>query len=123
MRIVLIDDDELTRETLQEVLESAGYEVDAAPEGGAGLARCKEQSPDLVITDLIMPGKEGMETIVELRRDFPAVPIIAISGGSRIGPGSYLHTAVKLGASSGLEKPFSPGMLLDVVQTTLNLQP
>ncbi len=78
-----------------------------------------EQEADLIITDLIMPDKEGLETIMELRRDFPEVKIIAISGGRRVGPDEYLYMAKIMGAHLTLLKPFEQEELLPAVQELL----
>lgn len=91
--ILIIDDDDQIREMLRQMLERAGYEVTDAPNGKVAMKLYREQPADLIITDLIMPGKEGIETIIELRRDFPEVKIIAISGGGRIAPRDYLAMA------------------------------
>jgi len=80
-RILLIDDDAPVRRTLRKMLERQGYEVEEAPDGKAGLTLYQENPADLIITDLIMPEMEGIETIMELRRRFPDVKIIAMSGG------------------------------------------
>ena len=82
-RILIIDDDKQMREMLKQTLERAGYAVIEAQNGLEGVAVYREQHVDVVITDLIMPGKDGMETIIELKREFPDVRIIAVSGGSR----------------------------------------
>jgi len=98
------------------MLEHAGYEVVEAPDGREGLRLYREKRPQLVITDIIMPNKEGLETILDLRREYPQVKILAISGGGRIGPESYLDIAEGFGADRILTKPFNHGELLEVVQ-------
>jgi len=90
---------------LRETLQKAGYEVDSAADGLQGLDSLRNQPVDLIITDLIMPEKEGLETIMDLRREFPAVPIVAVSGGGRSGPESNLEMARRLGARSSFQKP------------------
>jgi DNA-binding response OmpR family regulator len=106
-KILLIDDDAEIRLTLRLVLERAGYQVTVAPDGKEGLRRYHEEKVDLVITDIFMPEKEGLETIMEIRRESPATPIIAISGGWRIGSDEVLRIAERLGAIRTLSKPFS----------------
>jgi len=115
-RILIIDDDDQVRKMLRLSLNAAGFDVVEAQDGKAAM-KLFHQDPlvDLVITDLIMPQKEGIETIIELRRDFPKVPIIAISGGGRIDPNDYLVLAEKLGAQITLEKPFSRKDIIDAV--------
>jgi len=106
-KILVIDDDKNIRSLLRDFLERDGYEVMEAENGKVGLKLFRENGADLVITDLIMPEKEGMETIRELRRDFSDVKIIAISGGGTIGPETYLQMARKMGADRVFEKPFN----------------
>ena len=106
-RILIIDDDAAMRGSLAPTLERLGHEVSSAPDGKAGVARATEKAPDLVITDLIMPEKEGLETIMELRALYPRLKIIAMSGGGRLSNEDYLHLAKRFGASVTLAKPFS----------------
>jgi len=121
MALVLIIEDEADiRSLYRRVLEHAGYQVVEAPDGDVGIAFYRERHPDLVITDIIMPEKEGIETIMELRRDFPEVKIIAISGGGQaMDPTTYLQLAKGLGAAMTLAKPFSKQELLDAVHEVL----
>jgi len=116
-RILVIDDSAEMRDTMGLMLKSAGYEVDLAANGIQG-AKLQQDSPaDLIITDLLMPGKAGLETIIEFRRDFPQVPVIAMSGTPR--SGFYLMMADRLGAAKTIEKPFQPKELLTAVQDVL----
>lgn len=110
-RILLIDDDELLREVMARCLAQAGYCVEQAANGREGIARMRANMADLVITDLVMPEMEGIETITKLHRDFPGLPVIAMSGAAKRSP-SYLMLAKKLGAIDTLLKPFSPDELL-----------
>ena len=119
-RILIIEDDELVRDTLRDMLETAGHEVLEAADGGQGLATYRENPADVVITDIIMPDKEGVETIIELRRDYPDVKIIAISGGGRIGTTSFLELAREFGAQHAFGKPFQPEKLLSAIQDCLS---
>jgi len=118
-RILVIDDEELTRFTMREILEGAGHEVVEAENGNQGLSVQKDQPCDLVITDIIMPEKEGVETIIEMKRDFPSVPIIAISGGGRTRNLDFLKLARQYGARIILAKPFSESELIDAVNDCL----
>jgi DNA-binding response OmpR family regulator len=118
-RILVIDDDEQIRALLSQMLERAGYQVVEAANGDEGLRLFRTQSADLVITDLIMPEKEGIETILELRREFPQVQVIAISGGGKYNPRDYLPIARQLGACATISKPFSRQEILDAVQAAL----
>jgi CheY-like chemotaxis protein len=106
-RIILIEDDEALRPMLVKMIERLGHEVRSEPDGKAGLGQVRVWEPDLVITDMIMPGQEGAETIFKLRREYPGVKIIAMSGGGRLGGADYLALAKKLGVATTLSKPFS----------------
>lgn len=118
-RILLIDDDEAVRLVLRTSLELMGHEVEVAGNGREGLGKALAEKFDLVITDLIMPEKEGIETIQELRRRRPALKIIAMSGGGRGNAADYLPLAGLLGASRTLAKPFSHEDLARAVQEVL----
>ena len=115
-KILVIDDEEQMRDMLQGLLEQRGYEVVVAPNGKVGARLCTEEQIGVVITDLLMPEMDGIETIMALKREFPDVKIIAISGGGRIGPEDYLKMANSLGAQYTLKKPFSTKELLEAVK-------
>ncbi len=117
--ILIIDDDVEILEIYREILQREGYDVLAASDGAQGIKLCRDQEVDLVITDIIMPEKEGLETIMELRRDLPDVKIIAMSGGGQIGAEEYLPLAEKLGAQHTLDKPFTPKELLEAIRGIL----
>ena len=119
--ILVIDDDRQVLNVVQEMLRMDGHKVGTAEDGDIALALFREQPFDLVITDLIMPEKEGLETIAEIRAIKQDVPIIAMSGGGRIGPMDYLDTAKYIGASSTLAKPFTRNELSKAVNDLLNL--
>jgi DNA-binding response OmpR family regulator len=117
--ILVIDDDEQLRKVLRQSLEREGYEVLDAPDGNKGMKLYREHGADLIITDLIMPDKEGLETINEARRNFPQVKIIAISGGGSGSAAEYLHLAKKFGADITLQKPFERKEFLDAIEHLL----
>ncbi len=117
--ILVVDDEEQMRSIIRQLLENAGYSVMEAPDGKVALWLFKEMPADLIITDIIMPEKEGLETIMELKRDFPKVKIIAISGGGQGSPGQYLSIAKKMGADHTLTKPFEKEELLKAVKNLL----
>jgi len=119
MRILVIDDDEQMRVLLQQAMQWAGFEVVTAENGRQGQQLFEEQPADLIITDLIMPEQEGLETIRILKQGYPAVKIIAISGGGRIGPEAYLPAAMELGADRIFTKPFDVKELISAVQELL----
>ncbi len=118
-RILIIDDDEQFLRMLMQIFERNGYEVLGASDGEDGIALFRKKNADLIITDIIMPGKEGLETIAELKRDFPDVKIIAISGGGRLRPDDYLNIAVGFGASRTFTKPIDRKELLAAVEELL----
>jgi len=118
--ILVIDDDAIVRRTLQEILESEGFQVTSAENGRQGIAAFDRRRPDLVITDIIMPDQEGIETIIHLRKVWPQGPIIAISGGGRIGNVDFLQMAERIGADAILSKPFEPEELLALVTRCLD---
>jgi DNA-binding NtrC family response regulator len=119
-RILVIDDDTQMREMLRKVLERAGYEVEDAADGKIGTKIHRQEPVDLVVTDLIMPEKEGIETIREFRRDFPQLKIIAISGGGRIGANGYLSMAKTMGAHRIFSKPFDLKTFSETVKELLD---
>ena len=119
-RILLIDDESAVRALIKEALSEAGYVVLEAANGKEGLECYRNSRTDLVITDLIMPEKEGIETIMELCHDFPDVKIIAISGGSKFDSQSNLRMAQMLGAKNVLAKPFNIADLVEVVREVLD---
>jgi|ERR1700694_4305764 len=118
-RILLIDDDELFRNMLRATLEQLGYIVTEARDGQEGIALHQLRPADLVITDLIMPGKEGLETIHELRRLQPGLKIIAMSGGGRVPAADFLHIAKKMGAARVFTKPFANEAMATVIAELL----
>ena len=118
-RILVIDYDPRIVNLLQQTLEAGGYEVAGACDGNQGMRLFRENPADLVIVDLIMPEKEGMETIQELRGDFPETKIIVISGGGRMRPDPLLSAAKSLGADRAFLKPFYPSEILVAVREML----
>ena len=117
--ILIIDDEDQPRRMLQQVLIRAGYDVVEARDGNQGLQLFRTSPTDLIITDILMPEKEGLETIIDLRREFPAVKIIAISGGGRTGNLNFLEVAKRLGAQRTLQKPFELQEMLAAVRDLL----
>jgi CheY-like chemotaxis protein len=119
--ILVIDDDKLMCLALAKILISAGYNVVQASDGEEGLKLYRSQDFDLVITDLIMPDKEGIQIIRELRKENSSIRIIAMSAGGRGGATDYLKWARLMGAKQCLSKPIKREDLLDAVQTVLAL--
>ncbi len=119
-KILVFDDEPSILLMLKKMLEKAGHEVDIALNGRLGMELFKKNKPDLLITDILMPEKEGLETILELRRLYPELKIIAISGGGRIGPDGYLPSAKLFGADMIFPKPLVQKEFLQAVSTLLN---
>lgn len=119
-RILVIDDNNEFRGLFREILEKAGYEVTEAADGDEGILSYREKPADLVITDIIMPGKEGLETMIELRREFPDIKIIAMSGGGFEEPETYLEGAKLLGgAIQAFTKPFPMDSMIKAIKQIL----
>src|SRR5688572_12189200 len=114
-RILLIDDDEPFRGMLRMMLTQLGHEVREARDGKEGIASYVREGADLVITDIVMPEKEGLETIMELRRKHGAKKIIAMSGGGHMAPSDYLRIARQMGATRIIEKPFASESIIAAV--------
>ena len=118
-RILVMDDDVTFRKMLRKILEREGYETIEAEDGKEGMRLFRAAPADLVITDILMPEQEGIETIQELKRDFAGVKIIAISGGGRLDPEEYLRAAEQFGAARTLSKPFDREELLGAIRELL----
>jgi CheY-like chemotaxis protein len=119
IRILLVDDDDMSRGAIHKMLERAGYAVESTRDGGEVIRMYAEQAADLVITDLIMPDKDGLEIIQDLRKLNPKVRILAISGGGRVDANEYLAVARKFGAVEVLSKPFTKDELRKAVNAAL----
>jgi DNA-binding response OmpR family regulator len=123
MKVLIIDDEEAVRVLMQDTLCLDGHQVLVARDGVWGLRMLREQRPQIVITDIIMPEQEGLGTIRMMRREYPEVKIIAISGGGRVGNVDLLEAATSLGADDALAKPFLPDDLLNKVNRLAMGQP
>jgi DNA-binding response OmpR family regulator len=106
-RILVIEDDEAMCKHLQDLLVYFGYEVRTALDGLVGLDVVKTWQPDLVILDVFLPHKDGFEILLEIRRDYPAMKVLAISGKEHLIYGKSIKFAEKLGANRTLRKPFT----------------
>jgi CheY-like chemotaxis protein len=122
-RILVVDDEEPARFTIRDMLESAGHEVDEATNGNEAISSQSANPFHLIITDIIMPEKGGMKTIIELKRDYPDLKIIAITGGGQTKDLDFVCTILKraygFGADKILAKPFSKEQLLERVNDCL----
>jgi CheY-like chemotaxis protein len=118
-RILVVDDEATIRDLLRDLLTLEGHDVRTAEDGRSAVRLVAAQPVDLIITDIFMPAQEGLETIMQLRRDHPDVPIVAMSGGGSTGQLDYLRDALNLGAVGGLSKPFSTADVLGAVSDAL----
>ncbi|MGY3448813.1 response regulator [Bradyrhizobium sp. USDA 4353] len=122
-KILVVDDDPVMQLTIQRVLERDGHVVTAAGDGQKALSRFNEESFDLVVLDIFMPGMDGLEAMRLILKRSPSVPIIMTSGRpqtpSSVAEPDYLTMATKLGAVSALPKPFKPATLLTMVSDCL----
>lgn len=117
--ILIIDDEDDFRAMLTQMLQMAGYAVTAASDGMQGMKEFEKQHPDLVVTDIFMPEKEGLSTIIDAKKADPAVKIIAMSGGGRVWNMDALPVALNLGADAVLYKPFHQEEFLRLVSQLL----
>lgn len=114
-RVLVIDDEALARELIRRILEKEGYEIAEAVNGEQGVESFKGRPCDLVITDLVMPVKDGINTILEIRQLVPDLPILAVSGGGAIAKERYLNAAGYIDGVTTLAKPFTRQQLIDAV--------
>jgi len=118
-RILVVDDDHFLRGALRVVLEAAGYTVTEAADGETGLRLYREQGADLLLVDLFMPQRDGLEVIRALRAAIPRPKIVAMSGGGRNGDLDVLKVAAAFGAARTFRKPFEPRELLAAIHDLL----
>jgi len=121
-KILVIDDDPSILTMLKKMLEKAGHEVDSANNGSEGLDKIECCPPDLLVTDIVMPEKEGIELIFYLRKRNPGLKIIAISGGGRFNYEGYLTSAKFLGADLVFQKPLVHKEFVQAVSDLMNSQ-
>jgi DNA-binding NtrC family response regulator len=117
--VLIIEDNPVVRESLELILRSAGIDAVTASNGQEGMNLFRLRWPRVVVTDIIMPAQDGIETILQIRREAPETKIIAISGGGSVGNSDFLEIAIKLGAHVALAKPFAPAAFIDAVRTCL----
>ncbi len=118
-KILIIDDESSVIKMLSKLLERNNYEVISATDGNKGVRLFKEHNPDIIITDLIMPEKEGLEMIREIKQLKSDAKIIAISGGGANDPKMYLSLAAKFGAARTLTKPIDTKLLISTIEELL----
>lgn len=114
--ILVIDDEQPIRESLELLLSIKGYRVATACDGREGLEAIESVRPQLVITDIVMPGTDGIEAIVEIKARDPAVKVIAMSGGGSIDGRDCLAVAGELGVDACIDKPFRAEVLLEAIE-------
>ena len=119
--VLIVEDDKELREMLKMSLLRSGFTVLEAENGKEAITHFKPSLTDLVVTDLIMPEEDGLKVVIKLRELKPSIKIIAISGGGKVGPGSYLNLAKALGADAIYSKPFSINELIAKIQELLNV--
>lgn len=117
--VCVIDDDPLVRAAVTSILTADGYTVVEAKDGDAGLAMIAQQDPALIITDIMMPNRDGIETIRDAKLRFPATPILVMSGSAVDARMDFLGFARKLGADAHIKKPFEPAAFLQQVHALL----
>jgi CheY-like chemotaxis protein len=117
--ILVVDDDEAFRRSLRLLLELDGFTVTTAENGVRGLQAFRNQNPDIVLVDIMMPKLGGMETIRQMRRERPGAKVIAMSGGARAGGLDFAAATRELGAVAALEKPFDPAALASLLRDLL----
>ncbi len=117
--ILIIDDEVSLRSLLKDIFEYVNYEVHVACNGKEGVESYRRITTDIVLTDIFMPEKDGLETIREIKKDFPEAKIIAMSGGSKGGE-DFFHIARTFGAIDCIRKPFKPDDIIKVVNSTLD---
>jgi DNA-binding response OmpR family regulator len=117
--ILIADDDPLVRAAYKSALERRGYQVLLADDGNGAVELIEQQTIDLVLLDILMPNKEGLETLIELKRRFPDITIFVMSGGGTRSSHDFLSVASKFGADAVLRKPFSPQSLFDLIDAKI----
>lgn len=117
--ILLIDDEPAVRLGFEQFLKGSGYRVTSAADGREGMRLLRQQNPDLIITDIMMPEMDGLEILIEIKKQHPNIPVIAISGGMKIRPISFLPQAKSFGASRVFTKPVNLPELLAAIQDLL----
>lgn len=122
IKVLVIDDERIVRDILKRWLEREGFKVEAAENGRVGIQMQRDEPADVVVCDLIMPEQEGMETISQFRKEFPAVGVIAISGGGQLDPAAYLNVAGQLGAWKMFTKPLPMEQVVQSIREWVNRQ-
>ena len=114
-KILVVDDDAFLRGLTGEALETAGYEIVVASDGAEAIKKARDENFDLVVTDILMPKRDGMDVIQEIKQTRPSLKILAISSGGAAGHVSVLQIAEANGSDGSLQKPFTPAQLLEKI--------
>jgi two-component system, chemotaxis family, chemotaxis protein CheY len=117
--VLVIDDEPTIRQSLEVLLETYGFQVALARDGAQGLAAFRRIEPDLVLTDIVMPNQDGIETILTMRRERPEAKIIAMSGRGSVGNTEYIDIAARLGADAAIPKPLEASKLIAAVEALM----
>ncbi len=115
VKVLLTDDDDMVREMLADAMSVAGLDVIEARNGNECLEKLRDSQVDVIVIDIIMPEKEGIETIMDIRVQYPDKKIIAISGGGRTRNDDFLTLAQKIGAHATFRKPFDPALIVSQI--------
>ena len=115
-RVLVVDDNKDMRESTRHLLQLIGYPAETADDGQQAIEIQRQRPADILLTDIFMPGKDGIETIAAFRREWPRVKIVAMSGGGEVAVRDYLSVAPDIGADAILRKPFTLESLEDVLK-------
>ena len=121
-KVLVVDDDVSVRELVRALLSQGGYDVREAADGELALSSLANEHFDIVLVDILMPRKEGLETIIELKQRFPGMIVFAMSASGQRKGHDFLSIAKKFGADGILQKPFSPDELLALVNSHSTLR-
>lgn len=116
MKVIIVEDDSLYRNLIEKIMSKNGHEVHAYANGDEAIKAIRSSHFDLLVTDMVMPGTEGIELIAEIKGCCPTVKVLAVSGGGNVGRSTYLSLAKTHGADAILEKPFSPDQLYEKIK-------
>ena len=118
-KILLVDDDQIIREALSNALQLRNFEVNSLSDGRKVVSEIEQNQYDIIVLDIVMPNKEGLETIQDVRKINPSIPILAVSGGGRTTPSSNLEVAKMMGATDTMIKPFDSFTLVQKINKIL----
>jgi len=121
LKVVLIEHDEILRDILSRMLRKLGHAVFEFDDGDSIFDKVNSISPDLIITDILLPNRDGVKLISSLRRDYPELPIIAISESRKVGNIDYLELAINFGANEAIEKPILYSKFIKTVEDVVSL--